>query len=371
MENYETMLREALFSNKQYDAGTLEKAFRALDSQVDFSVQVVGSERVIHVSNETGEGSMRLVDVMPGVALAFNDFNMAYCSSGFSSNGKHLSVHYCKSGRMEQALPGGSFAYTSQGDFKIADFEQHAGIYVFPTGHYQGISLGFDIDVCQDALAAVFGGFSIDVTALREKFCRRNVPYVLHGFAEGERIFGALYNVEPQKIRTYAQAAALNTLVILDQLEYCSDNQELEYFHQAQVEKVKRAHALMTSDIMRSYTVEQLADQVDLPVTTFKTCFKGVFGKPPYSYLRAYRMDRAAEMLRNTNRSVADIGASVGYESPSKFTAAFKSVMGVTPSSYRHTPWNPNGRLRVCMESGRDRATSEWTQSNNRHKSCL
>ena len=109
----------------------------------------------------------------------------------------------------------------------------------------------------------------------------------------------------------------------------------MEYFQRAQVEGVKRACALMVADLTRSYGVGELARLVGLSTTALKSCFKGVYGMPPYTYLRTYRMERAAEMLRQGELSVSDIAVTVGYGSPSKFTAAFKALMGVTPSAYR------------------------------------
>ncbi|MFR1637761.1 MAG: helix-turn-helix domain-containing protein [Eggerthellaceae bacterium] len=46
-------------------------------------------------------------------------------------------------------------------------------------------------------------------------------------------------------------------------------------------------------------------------------------------------MERAAALLRETDLRVADIGLAVGYDSPSKFTAAFKAVIGQTPTVHR------------------------------------
>lgn len=335
MKESKTASLISAFYRQQVADRSLAEAYRAIDSETDFSVETDGDNRIIRISNETGEGIVRFAEIMPGIHLSFNDFNMDSCFWGVSSDDNHLSINYCKSGRIEQAMPGGPYAYTAQGDFKISDFEREAGTYVFPTGHYQGVTLDFDIDLCQKALEDISTGFAIDIAALRAKYCRGNAPYVIHGFSEGERIFGDLYDVKLQKFKTYAQIAALNALVILDRLDYREENQALEYFHQAQVERIKRAHDLMTEDLTTTYTVEQLAKSVGVPATAFKLCFKGVYGAPPFSYLRAYRMDRAAEMLRNTDRPIADVGVSVGYDSPSKFTAAFRAVMGTTPSSYR------------------------------------
>ena len=350
MASYDANRLIEAFTGDDYSDAALEQSYREIDAEADFSVETVGGARVIRISNETGSGIMHFVTLMPGVHLAFNDFNMESCFTGFSSNENHLSVNYCKSGRIEQVLPGGSHSYTSQGDFKISDFEHHAGTYYFPTGHYQGIAINFDIGECQAMFARAFDGFSIDLAALRAKYCHGHVPYVIHDFEEGERIFGGLYDVGFYKFKTYAQVAALNTLVVMDRLEYRAEDQLLEYYNPSHVEKVKRAASIMTGDLARSYTVEQLAELVGLSVTSFKTCFKGVYGSPPHSYLKAQRIDCAAQMLCSTNLSIADVGIAVGYDSPSKFSAAFKSAMGQTPSQYRLLLANGTSPQSVCDE---------------------
>ena len=51
--------------------------------------------------------------------------------------------------------------------------------------------------------------------------------------------------------------------------------------------------------------------------------------------MKEHRMERAAALLRETDLSVAEIAGQVGYESQSKFTAAFKEQFGQLPKEYR------------------------------------
>jgi AraC-like DNA-binding protein len=66
-----------------------------------------------------------------------------------------------------------------------------------------------------------------------------------------------------------------------------------------------------------------------------KNCFRGVYGTSIYAYVRSCRMNRAAVLLKTTEKSIACIAGEVGYNSPSKFTAAFKDIMKTTPLEYR------------------------------------
>ncbi len=300
-----------------------------------FELSVEGDVCLIRILNETGEGTIRFVTVMPGVYLSFNEFNMARCFTGFAFDGNHISVNHCRAGRIEQALPGGTYSYTARGDLRVSDFVGHAGTYVFPTEHYSGVTVDFDIDVCEEPIRCMLDGFPVSVRALRKKFCHAGLPFVLHDCSAAEHVFSELYTVGQESLRVFAKVKMLDLLLLLDRVDGDDRGRQVEYFQRAQVEGVKRACALMVADLTRSYGVGELARLVGLSTTALKSCFKGVYGMPPYTYLRTYRMERAAEMLRQGELSVSDIAVTVGYGSPSKFTAAFKALMGVTPSAYR------------------------------------
>ena len=69
-----------------------------------------------------------------------------------------------------------------------------------------------------------------------------------------------------------------------------------------------------------------------------KACFKSVYGSPVNTYMRALRMDRAALLLRKEpEASVTEIAGAVGYDSASKFAAAFRAVKG------QNSVWNIDG----------------------------
>ena len=63
--------------------------------------------------------------------------------------------------------------------------------------------------------------------------------------------------------------------------------------------------------------------------------FKSVYGASLAAHIKQHRMERAAELLRETDMSVAEIAAAVGYESQGKFTAAFKNQFAALPTAYR------------------------------------
>lgn len=95
-------------------------------------------------------------------------------------------------------------------------------------------------------------------------------------------------------------------------------------------------------NLLWGITLEALSRQYQIPLTTMKACFKSVYGSPVNTYMRALRMDRAALLLRKEpEASVTEIAGAVGYDSSSKFAAAFRAAKGQTPLEYRRGGGNP------------------------------
>jgi AraC-like DNA-binding protein len=82
-------------------------------------------------------------------------------------------------------------------------------------------------------------------------------------------------------------------------------------------------------------SVEDLARAAGLSRAHFSRQFRAVFGESPHAYLLTRRMERAAALLRTTDRSVADICFSVGLQSVGSFTTSFTRTYGASPTAYR------------------------------------
>ena len=63
--------------------------------------------------------------------------------------------------------------------------------------------------------------------------------------------------------------------------------------------------------------------------STLKEVFKAVYGLPIATYMKEYRVHQAMKLLRETDATIADIAAQVGYETQGKFSKAFKDVVQV------------------------------------------
>lgn len=98
---------------------------------------------------------------------------------------------------------------------------------------------------------------------------------------------------------------------------------------------VGKALALMHEDPARAWTVDALADAIALSRSAFYERFVALIGQPPMQYLTNWRMQAAANLLRQSSSSIASIALEVGYESEAAFARAFKRLVGSPPAAWR------------------------------------
>ena len=98
-----------------------------------------------------------------------------------------------------------------------------------------------------------------------------------------------------------------------------------------------RAKDLADARYFEPLDVDDMARAAGLSRAHFSREFRRAFGESPHAYLLTRRLERAAALLRLTDRSVADVCFSVGLQSVGSFTTSFTRTYGVSPLAYRAT----------------------------------
>jgi AraC-like DNA-binding protein len=96
-----------------------------------------------------------------------------------------------------------------------------------------------------------------------------------------------------------------------------------------------RAKDLVDARYFEPLDVARMAAAAGLSRAHFSREFRRTFGVSPHEYLLTRRLERAAHLLRGTDRSVLEICSSVGLQSLGSFTTSFKRIYGRTPTEYR------------------------------------
>jgi AraC-like DNA-binding protein len=112
-----------------------------------------------------------------------------------------------------------------------------------------------------------------------------------------------------------------------------------------------RAKDLVDARYREPLDVRALARAAHLSPAHFSREFRRAFGETPHQYLLTRRMERAAALLRTTDRSVADICLSVGLRSIGSFTTSFHRTFGMSPTAYRaaHPPASNLALIPTCV----------------------
>jgi AraC-like DNA-binding protein len=102
-----------------------------------------------------------------------------------------------------------------------------------------------------------------------------------------------------------------------------------------QDDRVGTALELMHAEPGRDWNLEQLARTATMSRSAFSARFAGMVGEAPMAYLTRWRMNLAANRLRDDRATVAQVAAEVGYRSEAAFTRAFARIIGQTPGAVR------------------------------------
>jgi AraC-like DNA-binding protein len=112
-----------------------------------------------------------------------------------------------------------------------------------------------------------------------------------------------------------------------------------------------RAKDLIDARYPDSLDVPALAQAAHMSPAHFSREFRRAFGETPHQYLLTRRMERAAALLRGTDRSVAEVCMTVGLSSLGSFTTSFGRVFGMSPKAYRaaYPPAADRARIPTCV----------------------
>lgn len=100
------------------------------------------------------------------------------------------------------------------------------------------------------------------------------------------------------------------------------------------VAKIRYAKEIIINRMAEPPTLQELADEILLPINSLKEGFKQVYGDTVFGFLLDYKMEKARQLLLDGSYNVNEVGLKLGYSAASHFIAAFKKKYGTTPKKY-------------------------------------
>lgn len=281
-----------------------------------------------------GLGLMTVYQVYPGIQVIYNDFEAAGCAWEENLDQDILEINHCREGREGSRLLSGSCLYLGEGDLSIHTMDNCAPEMSFPLRHYRGISVLINLKMAAEAPPEILSESGIDILKFKEKFCHDGNCFIMRAKDEIEHIFSELYSVPECLQRPYLKLKVQELLLFLCMVDVSKEKQRTQYTS-PQVELVKEIHKRLTANLQERPTIEELSKEYLINTATLKDTFKGIYGQPIGAYMKEYRIRQAADLLRQTQVSIAEIASQVGYENQSKFASAFRDIMKIAPAEYR------------------------------------
>lgn len=285
--------------------------------------------------NDTGDAQVIVYSLFPGIEVAYasvhmDQFNFAETEPGFRDG--YVGFCYCKEGRIEQEVDN-EFFYLMPGDCSVVIRDRRVKRFTLPLRHYHGISIGIDTSIAPDKCAIFMDNEAITPLKIANRLCKGQHSAILRGVEPVRHIFTESYQVDEQLRGEYLKVKLLELMYVLYQMEEQEDVSVS--VPRSQAEFVKRVASYIAEHIYEKLTLKALSSRFGVSDTYLQMSFRAVYGMPVISFIRAQKMQCAAQMLIHTERSVDDIAEEFGYVNESKFSAAFKKIMGDSPSTYR------------------------------------
>ncbi|MGW7357212.1 helix-turn-helix transcriptional regulator [Streptomyces sp. NPDC054802] len=99
--------------------------------------------------------------------------------------------------------------------------------------------------------------------------------------------------------------------------------------------RLRRVRDRIDREYARPLNVEALARGANMSAGCLSRAFRLAYGKSPYAYLTARRIEGATALLRHGDLGVTEVCCAVGCSSPGVFSTRFTELVGMPPSAYR------------------------------------
>lgn len=282
---------------------------------------------------------MRRFEIAPGIQITYNDLKMDSCFRPIRFEKDFLQINHCLEGCYECELESGAVSFLGEGDLCVDSLSKDKQVFRssrIPLKKYRGITILLEVGAAQKTLDDSFQQAHINLEQIKDCLCSDGRSLIIKSKHEIDHIFSEMYSVDDRIQIPYFWIKVIELLLFLSLL----DGSSVRHPQQFSADISKRTQEVYQYIIENPFmkdTISDLSCMFGVAESSLKRCFKSIAGASIGTFVRTKRMEAAAEILiSEPTLSIGEIGSIAGYENQSKFSAAFKSVLGVTPQAYRH-----------------------------------
>jgi AraC-like DNA-binding protein len=273
--------------------------------------------------------------VFPGVQVGIYNIFVSCFHFAASSMCNTIKIDCCCNGEMECVLENDVHLRLEAGDAAVHLVPILDRYVRCPTRCYQGIRIEIDLNQAPKTMACILQEIPINLKAFEMMATQRNQCTIVHPALCLSKVIYMCGSISKERKVEFLKIKVLELLLLLGDTDSERTAKPCCCMSRMQMNAMEGLRHYLDTHFQEHLTLAELAVKYNMPLTTMKRCFRCICGVPIYTYLRRVRMKHAAKLLRHTDETVLAIAGAVGYDNGSKFAAAFRNVMGMSPGAYR------------------------------------
>lgn len=289
---------------------------------------------VFSLSFLSGNGAATVYPLFSGIEMIALDIEAPRYCLDVDKRRNAVEINYCLAGRAECKMEDGCLQYIGQGDIFITTLRNRSDSIELPLSHYTGIVFYLDLDKIDTFSCGIPMGDAFDIKGMLTRFLEEDQCFMLPAREATVHFFAGLDSIDNERRGVYYRLKMLELMLYLESITPKAEKRTKAYTR-SQVDTVKQIERHLTDDLSRRVTIDELSQEFRISATAIKSLFKDIYGKPISAYMKEYRLQRARDLLVESDHSIAEVAALVGYESQSKFGSVFREATGMTPYEYR------------------------------------
>lgn len=297
-------------------------------------VQYEENKTIYYYNENYIKGKTVQYEIFQGIWIVYHDFVLKVKELFPMEEKGLIEMNYCMSGRCELDFINHKIFYVAPGDFSLAVLPSNNHKHNFPLGDYKGVSITTTEESLDEFFKSIFEKTKVTSTMILHKMRGYGSFMILSNDRYIQNIMEDIISDHIFWRENAILKFAELMLFLAGKDIYASEIKE-KYFHRSIINKVKLIKEDITKNLEKYITIKEIGKKYNISPRTFSECFKEIYGKTYYSFVKEFRIKKAAGMLLNSENKVGDIAIMVGYANASKFSKAFSDIMGVTPGKFK------------------------------------
>ena len=274
--------------------------------------------------------------IMPGIDVCRFSTKDLSTAPKHDRNDTRAEIFFCLSGFLALQWNDGRTTRAGAEDILfLTDFPKLQAVKV--QEETEGILFSIDYQKAENKLnqlCEAYGGLTLTRKRIRHLMENYEGCYAVRVMPWNRAFFYTLKKLKEKDQSQYCIMKSFELIYLLTLKEEEGKEEAFLYkdYMAGIAEKIK---IYMEKHMDEKLTITEISQHFRISQTLCKTCFSEYYGVPIHRWISDRRMEKAAELLKETRMSVLQIAQEVGYEGVSQFNVIFKRHYGRTPSEFR------------------------------------